>query len=501
MSPSLPIKPESGKHSAFASNIMKSKLFDIFKKALKKDIYIIGISCALLLLIEIPLLTNSRPITSDEPWYTNPAYNFSQGQLIHNTNVGSGGDSNFIFPLIQGILFAIFGYSIFLARFASVLAGLLAIVTLFKILKQLALTDKAVAFGLFALIAIPIYHSAFRYARPESWALLFVLLSLLFFLKHIQVSSNKSIFLAGVFCALGFLTHPFTLSISLAIGIVVFIRFLKNKRVLPLIAFTIPFIVSAAIFILNFFYLLGHSRTYVLLKRVNSITSDNFAGIGKNVRLILNSYILDKNAIYFLPLLFLLLAGLFLKKNNHLAFYSSLMGCFVFCTSLVLFSSSGFDMLIPYVLIFSILNIAFIINNNRSRFILIALSSYLIVLLGANIYYDVNKYEPANSLLAKELAVIVPENAKIIGPIEFWMFLPKTRFKATIYRWAQEVDFVQLPLEFDYYLLFSKDRHNKNKYINKINKTLRQYTGAKLVYTTYSKNYGKIELFTLAKPE
>ncbi len=481
---------------------MKLNLIDSLKRALKKDICIICIGCALLLLLELPLLTDSRPITSDEPWYTNPAFNFSQGQRIQNTNVGSGGDSNFMFPLIQGILFAIFGYSIFLARFASVLAGLLSIVTLFKILKQVGLPNKAVAFGLFALIAIPIYHSAFRFARPEGWALLFVLLSLLFLIKHIQDSSVKSIFLAGSFCALGFLTHPFTLSVSLAIGLVVAIRFLKNKRVLPPIAFAIPFIASAAIFIFNFFYLLGHSRTYVLIKRVNSINIDFFDGIGKNIKLILNSYILDKNAIYFLPLVFLLILGLFIKKSNGLAFYSSLLGCFVFCASLVLFESSGLEMLIPYVLVFPMFNIAFIIAANRNKFVLAAVSSYLILLLAANIYYDIKKYEPMNSLLAKELVAIVPENAKIIGPIEFWMFLPKTQFKAIIYRWAHEVDYAQLPLEFDYYLSFSKDRHKiKNKYIHKIDMTLRQYTGAKLVYEIFSKNYGKIELFTLKKPE
>jgi hypothetical protein len=498
------IANESGskRERACGFRIMKLKLLDSFKKAWQKDIAIVCIGCALLLLIEIPLLTDSRPITSDEPWYTNPAYNFSQGQRIHNTNVGSGGDSNFMFPLIQGILFTIFGYSIFLARFASVLAGLVSIAALFKILKQLALPRRAIVFGLFALIAIPIYHSAFRFARPESWALLFVLLSLLFLIKHIQDSSVKSIFLAGMFCAFGFLTHPFTLSVSLAIGFVLLVQFIKSKRILPLIAFSIPLAVSAAIFILNFFYLLGHSRTYVLLKRVNSINTDFFDGIGKNIKLIVNSYVLGKNAIYFLPLMFLLALGLFLKKRNNLAFYSSIMGCFIFCASLALFSSSGFEMLMPYVLLFSIFDVAFIIAGNRSKFLLAVISTYLIGLLAANIYYDVKKYEPINSLLEKELAAIVPESAKIIGPIEFWMFLPKTQYKATIYRWAQAVDYNQLPLEFNYYLSFSNDRHKiKNKYFHKIDMTLRQYPGAKLVYETNSKNYGKIELFTLRKPE
>jgi len=217
---------------------MKSKLLHILNKALNNDVFIIVFSCFLFLMTEIPILTNSRPIMCDEAWYSNPAYNFSQGEWIHNTNVGSGGDANFLFPFIQGIMFTIFGYSIFLARFASVLAGLISIVILFKILKQLKLSNNAVIFGVFALVTIPIYHSVFRYARPESWAILFVLLSLLFFIKYIHSFYNKSILITGIFCALGFLTHPFTFSVSFAIGLMLFIHSAKNKKISPIILFT-----------------------------------------------------------------------------------------------------------------------------------------------------------------------------------------------------------------------------------------------------------------------
>ncbi len=475
---------------------MKSKLLAILKKALNNNVLIIVISCVLFLMIEVPALTDWRPIINDEAHYANSAYNFSQGQWIRNTNVGESGDLNFLFPFIQGIMFAVFGYSIFVARFASVLAGLFSIAVLFKILKQLKLPNNAAIFSVFALMAIPLYHSVFRYVRPESWAILFVLLSMLFFTKYINTLSIKSILLTGMFCALGFLAHPFTLSVSFAIGLMLFIHSLKNKRIVPLIVFTVPVIISFAVFFLNSFYLLGTVKPDWVFKRVNAINTGYVNQIGNNVKVILDYYIMNKNIIYFMPLFFLLLLGLFLKKKNRLAFYSSLMGCFVFCISLVFFSRDCFWS-IYYAFIFSILNIAFIVNTKTSKPILITISFYLMLTFFANIYYDIKKYEPVNSLLEKELRIIIPENAKVMGPTRFWMFVPKTQFKSTQYKWGHTIDLKRLPSEFEYFISFSEDETNIFQNIYNINQTFKRYSNSKLIYVAYSKNYGKIELYAL----
>jgi len=455
------------------------------------------ISCVLFLLIAIPILTDSRPIMADESWYSNPAYNFSQGNGLINTNVGSGGNLNFAFPIIQGILFTLFGYSIFMARFASVLAGLFSILVLFKLLKHLKVPNRAIIFSLFALIAIPVYHSVFRYARPESWAILFVLLSLFFFIKHMQTLSNKCILLAGIFCGLGFLTHPFTLSVSFAIGLILIIQFVKKKRIIPLVAFSIPLIVSYAIFHLNSIYLIGYTKPYRGFGRINTLDTHYWDRIGLNLKVIFNSYIMDKNIIFFAPLVLLLLIGLFSMKKNRLAFQSSLLGCLVFCISLVFFSSGGFEMIMYYVFIFSILNIAFLVNTLTSKSILVAISAYLMLMLSANIFYNLKKYDPVNSSLENELQIIIPKNAKVMGPTEFWMFVPKTQFKSTGFRWRGKFDIKQLPSKIDYFLMFSKDKSNIHKKYFDIACAIMEYPGSKLVYASDSKNYGKIELYSI----
>lgn len=471
----------------------------MIKKALSHDVLVIVIGCALFLAIEIPALTDGRPIMADEAWYSNPAYNFSQGNGLVNTNVGSGGNLNFVFPLIQGILFIIFGYSIFMARFASVLAGVFSIFVLFKLLKQLKLPNSAIIFSLWALVVVPAYHSIFRYARPESWAILFVLLTLYFFIKHIHSPSNLHVLMAGIFCGLGFLTHPFTLCVSFAMGLTLCVQSIKKKSIMPIIAFSIPLIVSYALFYFNSVYFLGLTKAYTGYERVNSIDAHYWQRVGSNMKVIFSSFIMDKNVIYFVPMVLILLSGLFLKKNNRLAFQSSVLGCLVFAIALAFFSSGGFEMIIYYVFIFSILNIAFLANTITSKSILVSISAYLMLLLSANIYYNLKKYEPVNSALEKKLQAIIPTNAKVMGPTEFWMFVPKTQFKSTGFRWRGKFDIRQLPTKIDYFVMFSADKSYNHKRYSDIACAIKEYSGSKLVYASDSKNYGKIELYSIMK--
>jgi hypothetical protein len=119
-------------------------------------------------------------------------------------------------------------------------------------------------------------------------------------------------------------------------------------------------------------------------------------------------------------------------------------------------------------------------------------------MLFANIYNNVKKYEPVNSSLEKELQTIIPENAKIMGPTAFWMFLPKTQYKSTGYRWDHIIDLKKLPSKFEYFLLYSsEDKNNIYPDLHKLNQAFKQYSGSKLIYETNSKNYGKIELYSL----
>jgi hypothetical protein len=61
----------------------------------------------LFLVNQLPFLEDMRPVMYDEAWYSNTAYNLCIGNGLHQTSVGSGGNSNCIFPII-GAAFLVF---------------------------------------------------------------------------------------------------------------------------------------------------------------------------------------------------------------------------------------------------------------------------------------------------------------------------------------------------------------------------------------------------------
>jgi hypothetical protein len=459
--------------------------------------FILLIFCILYLLLEVITLTNGRPVICDEAWYTNSAYNFSQGIGIRNTNVGTGGDLNFVFPFIQGILFYIFGYSLFMARFASVLAGLFSIIILLQLLKQLKIPNHISVFSLIGILVIPIYHSVFRFARPESWAIVFVLLSLLFLSRYLETQKLKNCFFIGLFCGLGFLTHPYTLSISFFIGILFVINAIKKKEIKPLLIFSSIIALSFFIFFINATHLIGLERLHLIFDRTNSVENDFFQKIKSTMNLVINDYVFNKNAIYFIPLSSLLIFGLFQKKKNKSFFYSSLVGVLIFIFSIFIFTSSGFKVLMNYILIFSLLNISFLVFTYRNKALVASICLYFLLMLGANLYYDKEKYEQLNSTLEQVLNEYVPENKKVCGPIEFWMFMPAVQYVSTISYWNSGENIEELPHSFDFFLIFSGDKANQNSFYDLLNKTFIEFSGSKLIYNKYSKSYGTISLYSI----
>ena len=446
------------------------------------------------LILQVPFLTTGRPVICDEAWYTNSAYNFSQGLWVRNTNVGSGGDVNFIFPLIQGLFFWVFGYSLFLARFVSVIAGLFAIILIYFILNKLNIPKKHIYISLLAVIFIPYFHSVFRYARPESWAIVFVLLSLLYFVKYLNNCTKKNILLIGLFCALGFLTHPYTLSVSFYIGIIILIKAIKNKTLSHLLLYVSPIVFSFVIFIINAYNLIGADNLQFISERLIKNDINYLYKIRSTLTGLFSYYIFNKRIIYFLPLTFVLLLGLLYKNKNNLFFQSSLMGISVFFISLIFFSSRGFDVIMSYVFIFSIFNFSFITLIYKQKTILLIIISYLIIMLSASVFHDFNKHETINAKLETKLPIIIAENKKVFGPIVFWLFLPKTQYISSLYRnFNKEKNITALPVNYDYFIIYENDPMKESNiykpFINSSNK--------KLIYTDFSKNYGKIQVYKL----
>lgn len=90
--------------------------------------FIILFLLALYLYLQLPFLTRLTRVWVDEPWYASTSYNFARGEGLIETAVGSGaGEVLFLYPLLLGTFFKVFGTTLFTGRLFSVLAGLLAL--------------------------------------------------------------------------------------------------------------------------------------------------------------------------------------------------------------------------------------------------------------------------------------------------------------------------------------------------------------------------------------
>ncbi len=119
----------------------------IYYRNNNKTIFILVLLSTLYLLLQLSYVTQIPNVMVDEPWYANVAYNFANGRGIVNTNPGSGGGTGvFLYTLLMGLFFKIFGTSLFTARLFSVVGGLLGLFGLVCILVEVKARGKIIFF-------------------------------------------------------------------------------------------------------------------------------------------------------------------------------------------------------------------------------------------------------------------------------------------------------------------------------------------------------------------
>jgi len=128
----------------------------------------------------------------DESWYANTAHNFSIGKGIINTNPGGrGGDEAFLYTLIMGIFFNVFGTSLFVGRLVSVLGGLIGLIGFILILKKNNIDRLYILLGSFVFIFSNVFYIIFRAIRPEGWVVTFVIWGVYFIIQSLDGKEVK----------------------------------------------------------------------------------------------------------------------------------------------------------------------------------------------------------------------------------------------------------------------------------------------------------------------
>jgi Dolichyl-phosphate-mannose-protein mannosyltransferase len=447
------------------------------------------------LTIQLPFLTDMRPILCDEPWYANSGYNFLIGNGFINTNVGSGANANFILPLLIAFSFKLFGVSLFSARIVAVIAGMFFLYGVRKIFMLIRVDDKYQFLVLTTIIITSHFVSLFRYARPECLSVTFLLLSVIPFLKYYIDRNFKQIIFVSIFLMLSFLSHPFT-GVFFGIYGIYFLydvyRYKEVKLWKYLIVFTaLAFLSVFLLFSSNMLY--NHLALDNLISRTTLVHSS--FSIKERILVFIRFWFLSSRIIFSLPFLLVLLHGFFLKQKIAQTF--SIFGITYLLAALIIFGNDlGMTTYIfNYSIVFSVLIIPFSLEYferviSRKRIVLIFFISYFPINLGASIFNNIQKYEHVNSRIENELPKKIPIGKNVLGPIEFWFSIPHSNYMSYFYPLQILEEYRN---RFDYVIVKEKDNFDiPGKFGVMINDT----TKYKEIYAfKNSKNYGNIVLY------
>ena len=454
-------------------------------------------------LVELAGLVNMRAVYVDESWYANPAYNLLHGRGLKNTIVGSGGNSNFVFPLLVSLSMMVFGESLFAMRFASVICGLLSLLVLHLVMDEFKCRVSSRVLGYALLVSLSVFNLDFRTARPESVAILVSLVGILCFLRYWRTGSWKDMLCLSLATAVGFSCHPFTLLMFACMGGALLFKAMGEwkcegaklgRRVLHL-----SMLLVAA--------LLGMALFYVVDMAVNSRIYSSFggemnerlfagSGFGSVLSLFVKAVFVSKQGLYSIPLLVLAVVMAFRADDYKMKALSAVCVAYVLLFPFVYSFPPMLGSCATYLATIGVCvavgaSMQLIERNPKRR----KAKAYMAVGAAYCMFnfalingYNFTKYDTSNTMLANDLKQHVPEGAVVYGSLDMWPFLMNTQYYSTHYR----LDFPTYDFDFIVTTQKQEEQCTWGSYQYMISRTETEYN---LVYQVDTKHYGKVRLF------
>ena len=453
---------------------------------------LLTVSLVIFGLNQLPFLLDMRPVMYDEPWYMNPAFNLLHGNGLRNTLVGTGGNVNYVAPLIMAVGMAMFGETLLVARMMAVACGFISILILHLIMNELKCTKwgRIIGYGLF--LSISIFNSTFRYVRPEFAVVLFVLLGLLFVIRYGRDHDWCNLIGLAISIYMASCSHPYSLYLFALIGCSLLWEVIETKD-WKRIWHMLLLVVSAIAVVLSMVYL-------------NSILNENLYSNGIMSRFsMMNAieaikvsmkHVFIKHGIYTIPFLAINLYAI--VKNKHVRWIAIPNLVFVF-TFPILFSTDlamvGNSAL--YYSLVSIIVCCYVVNQvfgekiNKGKQVGVLIVMLLLCVFNWSVSTAFNylkRYEKCNTILAKDIDEIVPDNSLVYGAIRFWPFKMKSTY------FCDHNGKENVPSEFDYLILNSQDEYYYKgvAIMQHVEATKAQY---ELIYTKQTKQYGIVTIW------
>ncbi len=205
----------------------------------RRHILWLWFALALFLVQSLPYL--SYRWVTDESWYAAPAYSLAQGHGLKDIAVGPNDLENHFDARPPGTavviagFFKLFGPGQIAARAGSILAGMLIVVLVWRLTRDLlGWPGAAIATLVVATDNLIVLTS--RSARPEALTVMAILLSLLAVKQYARGGLPGWAFLSGLLMALGTMFHITLLGYIVSLGLLVLFFDRENKR-MPLRGF------------------------------------------------------------------------------------------------------------------------------------------------------------------------------------------------------------------------------------------------------------------------
>ena len=492
------------------------------------NIFVTFLLIVVYLSIQLPLLTQLTSVWCDEPWYANPAYNFSTNRGLVNTAVGElGYEGSCIYTTGLSVVYRLFGCSLLTSRLFSVAAGLLGLIGFLLIIRKYSRRTDLVLFGGLLYIFSNIHFIIFRTVRPEGVMLSIVIWAVYFLLEAMHDDKKLSFLFSGLLVSSSFLCHPHGAIFILIFGVMLFVHSIREKSWNGFLLFIIGCSIMGMVFVYynslvsskNVFQTIlswaGGSRTSF------GNTTNEQVSLVHTMMTFFNHYTLGLKRLYiFIFEICALSAGLFYFRRDRVIFQLSLIG--------VVYLVLAFLFLRPFaarhfadVTTFSFLAFVLILADLQKRgylkikyFVLVLGVLYLLNNMAGDAYvmYRDSKQTPY-SKIEKQIDELVPDNTNVVTLLNFWFPLKNNNVFNTYTRWNntkyKDLDVLLDSDDVDYVVIsdyLTKGRtatsgrstsdskiKSKEDYYNKVHYYAKQ--NGKIVYMIPTNGYGNIEIW------
>ena len=458
--------------------------------------------------IEIAGVVDVRWVHEDEPWYGNPAYNLLQGNGLVNTITGSGGNANFVMPLLISVSMLIFGNTLFAIRFTCVLCGVFFLLFLSLIMKQFK-TDWRTQCWVYALfLAIGDFNIVFRFGRPECAAITFCLAGILCFYLYRQQSKWYWMLLMSICAYLAACSHPYALLLFACIGAELLYEAYEHRS-WKQVTMLVMLIVAAIAVLLSIVIVnaqvqdIAFSQGAEVLRTRTALVNNFWKSLWGYV----HDVFLSKHILYTVPLLALLI-WVACKKQFGFAQRLSWIGIAFVLIYPCVFSSDRamITNVVCYLCTVGLVVFAWVLPQVQSSLtskqnkwldvllILYIVGNFTII----TVFNWCFRYDKANSILQEEIDAVIPDGAKVYGTQDMWCFKMNSDFRSMISRLPDR--------DPDYYDYMLTDGRIETKYEIDRNIVATFYemldyaeTNWELVYCRETKQYGKVRIFRRPK--